>query len=411
MADGDDERRGDGIMATTVNVRDEVAEWEPELVATRRDLHMHPEVGFEVVRTAGIVADRLRALNLDAVVTGIGKTGVKGVLKGGKPGKTLLIRADMDALPIEEETGLEFRSQNTGKMHACGHDGHTSILLTTARILARRRDEIPGTIVFCFQPAEEGGGGARAMMADGIMENPTVDASIGLHLWQDFPVGDVVVVTGPAMSGANGYHVVIQGQGGHGAMPHKTVDAVLVAANIINNLQILISREVDPLKPVVVTIGSMHAGSAANIIADTAEFRGTTRFFDEEVGDYVAERFPQLVEQLAASFRATATVDYRRGGKPVYNDPHMADLVREAAASVVGAEHVKPGPPLMPSEDYSEFTSRVPACYFFVGSHNKETGQVWDHHHPKFDFDERALSIGVEVMVGAALRYLNENAG
>ncbi|MCA1725734.1 MAG: amidohydrolase, partial [Thermomicrobia bacterium] len=333
------------------------------------------------------------------------------VLKGGKPGKTLLIRADMDALPIEEETGLEFRSQNAGKMHACGHDGHTSILLTTARILARRREELPGTVVFCFQPAEEGGGGARAMMADGIMENPTVDGTIGLHLWQGFPIGDVVVVSGAAMSGANGYHVTIQGQGGHGAMPHATVDALLVAATIVSNLQVLVSREVDPLKPVVVTIGSLHAGTAANIIADTAEFRGTTRFFDAAVGEYVAARFPQLVEQMAASFRAKAMVEYRTGGQPVMNDPHMADLVRDAAAAVVGVAHVKPGPPLMPSEDYSEFTARVPGCYFFVGSHNKETGQVWDHHHPKFDFDERALSIGVEVMVGAALRYLNENAG
>ncbi len=399
-------------MATTLNVRDEVAEWEPELVATRRDLHMHPETGFDVERTAGIVAERLRALNLDAVVTGIGRTGVKGVLKGGKPGKTLLIRADMDALPIEEETGLEFRSQNAGKMHACGHDGHTSILLTTARILARRREELPGTVVFCFQPAEEGGGGARAMMADGIMENPTVDATIGLHLWQGFPLNDVVVITGAAMSGSNGFRVTVQGKGGHGAEPHTTVDALLVGATILTNLQVLNSREVEPLKSDVVTTGTFHAGgTAGNIIADTATFSGTVRFFDPAVGDYVAERFPQLVQGIAESFRATATVDYRRYGQPVMNDPRMADLVREAAASVVGAEHVKPGPPLMPSEDYSEFTSRVPGCYFFVGTNNPEVGKIWGHHHPKFDFDERALAISVEVMVGAALRYLDENAG
>jgi amidohydrolase len=399
-------------MATTVNVRDEVAEWEPELIATRRDLHMHPETGFDVERTAGIVADRLRALNLDAVVTGIGRTGVKGVLKGGKPGKTLLIRADMDALPIEEETGLEFRSQNAGKMHACGHDGHTSILRTTARILARRRDELPGTVVFCFQPAEEGGGGARAMMADGVMENPAVDASIGLHLWQPFPLGDVVVVTGPAMSGVNAFRVSVQGKGGHGAEPHTTVDALLVAATIVTNLQVLNSREVNPLKSVVVTTGTFHAGgTAGNIIADTATFGGTVRFFDQEVGDYVRERFPQLVESIASAYRATATVDYRAGGKPVMNEPHMADLVRAAAAEVVGADHIKPGPPLMPSEDYSEFTSRVPSCYFFVGTGNPETGKIWGHHHPKFDIDERCLSIGVEIMVGAALRYLEENAG
>ncbi len=399
-------------MATTINVRDEVAEWEPELVATRRDLHMHPETGFEVERTAGIVADRLRALHLDAVVTGIGRTGVKGVLKGGRPGKTLLIRADMDALPIEEETGLEFRSQHSGKMHACGHDGHTSILLTTARILARRREELPGTVVFCFQPAEEGGGGARAMMADGIMENPTVDATIGLHLWQGFPLKDVVVVTGAAMSGSNGFRVTVQGKGGHGAEPHTTVDALLIGATIITNLQVLNSREVEPLKSVVVTAGTFHAGgTAGNVIADTATFSGTVRFFDPAVGEYVAERFPQLVQGIAESFRATATVEYRRYGQPVMNDSHMADLVRAAAAAVVGAEHVKPGPPLMPSEDYSEFTARVPGCYFFVGTNNPDAGKIWGHHHPKFDFDERALSIGVEIMVGAALRYLNENAG
>ena len=399
-------------MATTVSVRDEVAEWEPELVATRRDLHMHPETGFAVERTAGIVAERLRALNLDAVLTGVGRTGVKGVLNGGRPGKTLLIRADMDALPIEEETGLPFISQNPGKMHACGHDGHTSILLTTARILARRRDELPGTVVFCFQPAEEGGGGARAMIADGVMENPTVDASIGLHLLQEAPIGTVTAITGPCMSGMDGYRVMIQGKGGHGAMPHTTVDALLITAEIVTSLQALISREVDPLKPVVVTQGTFHAGTtAANIIADTATFSGTTRFFDLEVGEYVAQRFPQIVTKLAEGMRATADVNYRRGNVPVINDAHMTELVRAAAADAVGAAQVLSGPRWMPSEDYSEFTRRVPSCYFFVGSRNEETGQVWGHHHPKFDFDERALSIGVETMVGAALRYLDENAG
>jgi amidohydrolase len=395
-----------------MSVRDEVAEFEPELIATRRDLHQHPEVGFEVHRTAGIVAERLRALGMDEVVTGIGRTGVKGVLRGGKPGKTLLIRADMDALPIQEETGVEFASQEAGKMHACGHDGHTSILLTTARILSRHKSDLPGTVVFCFQPAEEGGGGARAMMADGIMENPHVDASIGLHLWNEFPVDEVVVIDGPAMSGANGYRVTIQGKGGHGAMPHTTVDAALVAATIVTNLQILVAREVDPLKPVVVTIGTLHAGgTAANIIADTATFSGTTRFFDPDVGEYVAKRLPELVEEMAHSLRATATVEYRTGGHPVMNDPHMADLVRQAAAEVVGAENIKPGPRLMPSEDYSEFTRRVPSCYFFVGSKNEETGKIWGHHHPKFDIDERALSNGVEIFVGTVLRYLEENAG
>jgi amidohydrolase len=244
------------------------------------------------------------------------------------------------------------------------------------------------------------------------MENPTVDASIGLHLWQGFDLGDVVVVTGAAMSGVNAFRVTVQGKGGHGAEPHTTVDALLVAATIVTDLQVLNSREVDPLKSVVVTTGTFHAGgTAGNVIADTATFGGTVRFFDPEVGDFVAERFPKLVQSIAEAYRATANVDYRRQGHPVMNDPHMADLVREAAAEVVGAEHIKPGPPLMPSEDYSEFTRRVPSCYYFVGTRNTEAGKIWGHHHPKFDFDERALSTAVEIMVGTSLRYLNENAG
>ncbi len=394
-------------MATAITLHDEVMEWEQELVATRRDLHMHPEVGFEVTRTAGIVAERLRSIGLDEVIEGVGRTGVKGILHGGKPGKCLLIRADMDALPVQEETGLAFASEALGKMHACGHDGHTSILLTAARLLARRRDEIAGTVVFCFQPAEEGGGGARAMMADGIMENPQVDASIGLHILQQAPIGEVVVITGPCMSGANGYRVTIQGTGGHGAEPHTTVDPLLIAATIITNLQSLVSREIDPQKPVVLTQGTFHAGTtAANIIPDTATFSGTCRFFDMEVGEYVARRLPELVRGMAESMRATAEIDYRTGGFPVTNAPEMAALVREAASVVPGVT-VTDGPRWMPSEDYSEFTRRVPSCYFFVGSRNEAAGQIWGHHHPKFDFDERALTIGAETFVGATLRYLN----
>ena len=353
------------------------------------------------------MAQRLRSLDLDEVIEGVGRTGVKGILRGGKPGRTLLIRADMDALPVQEETGLGFASETPGKMHACGHDGHTSILLTAARLLARRRDEIAGTVVFCFQPAEEGGGGARAMMEAGIMENPHVDASIGLHILQQAPVGEVRVITGPCMSGVNGYRVTINGTGGHGAEPHTTVDPLLIAATIITNLQSLVAREIDPLKPVVLTQGTFHAGTtAANIIPDTATFSGTCRFYDMEVGAYVAERLPVLVRGMAESMRATAEVEYRQGGYPVMNDPAMVALVGEAAAAVPGVT-VTDGPRWMPSEDYSEFTRRVPSCYFFVGSKNEDTGQIWGHHHPKFDFDERALTIGAETFVGATLRYLN----
>src|SRR4051794_18451661 len=223
-------------MATMMSVHDEIGEWEPELIATRRDLHMHPELGLEEFRTAGIVAERLRLLGYEDVRTGIAVTGVKAVLRGGRPGKTLLLRGDMDALPIEEENAVDYRSRTAGTMHACGHDAHTAILLSTARILMRHREEIPGTIVFCFQPAEEGRGGAKKMVAEGVLENPHVDAALGLHVIQEMPVGTVNVLPGPMMAGGDNYTVRIQGKGGHGAMPHTTVDALIVGVECINAL-------------------------------------------------------------------------------------------------------------------------------------------------------------------------------
>jgi amidohydrolase len=396
-------------MVAGLTLRDEIGEWEPELIATRRDLHMHPEIGLEEVRTSGIVAERLRAIGFDDVRTGIGVTGVKGVLRGGKPGKTLLLRADMDALPIEEETGLEFRSQNAGMMHACGHDGHTSMLLATARLLHRRREEIPGTIVFCFQPAEEGRGGARLMIGDGVMEDPQVDAAFGLHLWSPFPVGTVMALDGPTMAGIDVFRVKIQGRGGHGALPHTTVDALMVAAQIVTTLQSLVAREVDPLSPAVISTAILHAGGTAlNIIADSATFGGSVRWFEQATGDLIAERLPAIVKGVAESLRATAEVEYRRGGPPLVNDPAMAALVREVAGEVVGKENLLSGPRIMASEDYALFAQRVPSTYFFVGAGDAATGKTYDHHHPKFDIDERSLALGVEVMARAALRYLGQ---
>lgn len=395
-------------MVTGLALRDEIGEWEPELIATRRDFHMHPEIGLQEVRTSGIVAERLRAIGFDDVRTGIGVTGVKGVLRGGRPGKTLLLRADMDALSVEEETGLEFRSQNPGTMHACGHDGHTAMLLATARLLHRHRDEIAGTIVFCFQPAEEGFSGARLMIADGVMEDPQVDAALGLHLWSPFPIGTVMALDGPTMAGSDGFIAKIQGRGGHGALPHTTVDALMIAAQIVTTLQSLVSREVDPLSPAVVSTATLHAGGTArNVIADSATFSGSVRWFDRATGDLLAERLPALIGAVAQALRGTAEVEYRRGGPPLVNDPAMAALVREVAGEVVGKENLLAGPRIMASEDYSLFAQRVPSTYFFVGAGNAATGKVYDHHHPRFDIDERSLALGVEVMARSALRYLS----
>jgi amidohydrolase len=394
-------------MTIVTTLRDEIAEWEPELIATRRDFHMHPELGLEEVRTSGIVVERLRALGFTEIQTGIAVTGVKAVLRGGTPGKTVLLRADMDALPIEEENAVEYRSQTAGTMHACGHDAHTAILLSTARILMRHREEIPGTVVFCFQPAEEGRGGAKKMVAEGVLENPHVDVALGLHVIQEMPVGTVNVLPGPMMAGGDVFRVKIQGKGGHGAMPHTTVDALMVGVECINALQTLVSREVDPHQPAVVTTATFHAGgTAANIIADTATFSGTVRWFDRAVGDQLAARIPALVTGIAESLRASAQVEYVNVVGPTVNEAGLTALIDTVAQEVVGADKVLHGPPTMGGEDFSEFMPFVPACFFWVGSRNEETGKVWGHHHPKFDIDERALSTGVEMMVRSALRYL-----
>jgi amidohydrolase len=397
-------------MATTPTVRDEIAEWEPELIATRRDFHMHPEMGLEEVRTSGIVVERLRALGFDEIETGIAVTGVKAVLRGGKPGKTILLRADMDALPIEEENAVEYRSQTAGTMHACGHDAHTAILLSAARILMRHRDELAGTVVFCFQPAEEGRGGAKKMVAAGVLENPHVDAAIGLHVMQDVPLGTITVFPGPMMAGGDVFDVTIQGKGGHAAMPDLTVDALIVAVECVNALQTLVSREVAPILPAVVTVATLHAGgTAANVIADTATFNGTTRYFDLDVGDRLAARLPALVTSIAEGMRATADVKMRRVVPPTVNEPCMAALVQSVATDVVGTDKVLNGPRTMGGEDFSEFTYFAPSCFFWVGSRDEASGKVWGHHHPRFDIDERCLTIGVEMMVRTTMRYLEQD--
>jgi amidohydrolase len=358
------------------------------------------------------VVERLRQLGYDEVQTGLAVTGVKAVLRGGRPGPTLLLRADMDALPLAEENDVPYKSETPGVMHACGHDAHTAILLAAARVLMRRRAEIPGTVVLCFQPAEEGRGGARRMIADGVLEHPTVDAALGLHVVQDLPLGTIACHPGPVLAGADRFRVTIQGKGGHAALPHTTVDALLVAVELVGALQTLVSREVDPLHPAVVTVGNLHAGgTAGNIIADTATFAGTVRWFDRPAGDLLARRLPPVREGPAASLRATATVEYRRGVPPTVNDPALAALVGEVAAGIVGAERVLPNVRLMAAEDFSEFTRRVPAAFAFVGSRDEVSGKVWGHHHPKFDIDERCLALGAELLVASALRYLGAHAG
>ncbi len=383
-------------------------ELKRELIELRRDFHRHPELAHEEHRTAGIVAERLRALRLDDVRTGVGKTGVVGLLRGGGPGPTVLLRADMDALPlVEADRGQPYRSQNEGAHHACGHDGHMAILLTTARILAGRRAELPGTVVLVFQPAEERVGGAEGMIADGALASPRPDASFALHLWNDEPAGTIGVRPGPVFASADAFSITLAGPGGHGAEPHQTVDPVVAAAYLITVLQTLVSRETPPLQSSALTIGSIHGGSAPNIIPSQVELQGTLRTFDDELKATLLRRIGELVDGIGETFRVQATFEAPPGCPPCVNDATMAALVRETAVRLFGPERVTDRVQTTGADDMALFLQAAPGCYFIVGSANHERGLDSPHHSPTFDFDERALELGAELLTQVALDYLS----
>jgi amidohydrolase len=385
------------------------AAWEigPEVVADRRFLHQHPELAFQEEETSRFVAERLRALGIETR-TGIAKTGVLGLLRGERPGKTILLRADMDALPMDELNDVPYRSQTSGVMHACGHDAHTAMLLGVARLLAERRGEFAGTIKFAFQPAEEAPpGGAKPMIEAGVLDDPRVDAAFGVHIGQDLPVGTIGVCAGPMNAASDGFVATIKGLGGHAARPHGCIDPIVVAAQCITALQTLVSREVNPLRQAVITVGSLHAGTVSNVIPEEAVMKATVRTFDEEVRQGLAERIPALLKGIAGAMRAEAEVQYRFGYPALVNDPAMTDLVREVAREVVGPERLIEREPGMGGEDMAYFLREVPGCFFRIGSRNPERGLIYGHHHPRFDIDdEGALPVGVAAVAGVALRFL-----
>ncbi len=389
------------------NLKAEIDELVPDLIATRRDLHEHPELAFEEVRTSTIVAQRLRALGLD-VQTGVAKTGVVGTLHGKEStAKTLAIRADMDALPIEELNEVEYRSQVVGKMHACGHDGHVSIALAVADILSKRRDELKGTVKFLFQPAEENVGGARVMVQEGAMQG--VDGVIGLHLISNFPLGRVGVRSGTIFASADKLSITVRGKGGHAAMPHFSVDPIVIAAHIVVALQTLISRETSPFDPAVITVGQIQAGSAFNIIPETAQILGTMRAFTAEHRAYLNRRIQELASGIATAMGGSCEVEIADGCPPCVNDEGMVELVRRAATATVGAQDVDESETVMStgSDDMSYFLQSTPGCYFIVGTHNEAKGTHYPHHHPRFNIDEDALPVGVEVLTRASLDFLH----
>ena len=379
-----------------------------EMVATRRDLHAHPELGFEEVRTSGIVAERLRQLGLEPR-TGVGRTGVLARIKGGKPGKTVLLRADMDALPILEENDVPYRSQTPGKMHACGHDCHTSILLSIARRLVDEAVTLKGDVVLCFQPAEELGGpkgGAEAMIQDGALEWARADAAFGLHVWQDLPLGIVGVTAGPWMAAVDEFTVTFKGKGAHGAMPQSGTDPVVALAHAVTALQSIVSRNTDPLKELVISVTQIRAGSAFNIIPETAWMNGTIRSFDREVWTAIPQQFERVVRGVATALGCEAEILFERGNLPTVNDPGLCAFARAAAESVVGADHVRHDVRTMGGEDFSAFLERVPGVFIAIGSANEERGLVFAHHHPRFDVDEQSMALGAEVLLETTRRFL-----
>ena len=372
------------------------------LIATRRDIHQHPELGFEETRTATLVADRLRSLDYD-VTPGVGKTGVVA-LKKNAGGRCVLLRADMDALPVEEANAVPYRSQHPGKMHACGHDGHVAIGLEVARRLAPL--VLAGSVKFAFQPAEEVSNGALAMIGDGVLDSPTVHAAFGIHLWNDLPVGTIGIMAGPVMASVDQFEIEILGRGGHAAAPQQTIDPVLIAAHVITGLQSLVSRRRDPLEEGLLSVTEVHAGRAFNVIPARADLRGTVRTF----GGRFFEDAPRLVEEtaqgIAAAFGGQANVKYRRLSAPLINDEKLSALMRDAAVQVVGAANVRHGVRTMGGEDMAYFLERVPGCFAFVGSGSR-SGTASPHHSSTFDIDEDSLVIGSELLTLAAIEYLD----
>jgi amidohydrolase len=377
------------------HISDDVRSLEGLLVELRRDLHRHPELSWEEVRTPRRVAEYLEGSGLE--LRPVARTGLLASA-AGPAGRTVLLRADMDALPLQEQSSAPWASTVPGVMHACGHDGHVAIAATAARLLRGRR--LPGSARVVFQPAEEGEGGAQAVIADGVLEG--VDCVLGLHIWNELPVGTLGVKEGPLMAAVDRLKIVVHGRGGHGGKPHRSADPVVAAAHVVTALQTVVAREVSPQQAAVVTIGAIHGGQAFNVIPDEVTLTGTIRTFDAALRRSMPERIHRIAEGVAGGLQCRAEVEVRAGNPPVINDGRVAELARRAALRVVGEKGVVVPEPTMGGEDMALYFEKVPGCFVFVGSANPERGFDQPHHSPRFDFDEQALAIGCEFLLQAA---------
>ena len=392
-------------MSNQIDFKAEAEGLREQLVAWRRDFHMHPELAFQERRSARVIADYVHELDYQ-VQTGVAKTGVVALLEGQRPGPVVMVRFDMDALPITEENETGYVSQNPGVMHACGHDAHMAMGLAVATLMMKRRDEMSGTLKLVFQPAEEGANGAEEMVKDGVLENPRPDVVLTTHVWNETPVGLVAVSPGAIMAAAEMWNCTVRGKGGHGALPHLTVDPIVAAAQIVTGLQTVVSRNVSPLEAAVVAVGAIHGGSAFNVTPPQVEMTGTIRTYDPAVRETVLRRVRQVIEGVAVACGATAELEIIPLTPAVVNDAEVTEVVRAAAEAVVGPEIILSGERTMGSEDASLFMQDIPGCYFFVGSANAERGLDAPHHNPRFDFDEDVLPLGVAVLMQAVAHYI-----
>lgn len=374
----------------------------------RREFHRQPELGFQEVQTAEIILRELSKLDGFSVQSGIAETGIVALFKGTSSEKTILLRFDMDALPVTENTGVDYVSQNEGIMHACGHDGHMAIGLTVAKLLSENYCDLPGQIKFVFQPAEEGLGGACRMIDEGVLDDPSPDVVLGLHLWNEKELGWLGISDGPVMSASETFQVLITGRGGHGGKPHESIDPIVAAADVVTSLQSLVSREVPPLDSAVVTVSSIHGGETHNVIPEFVTLEGTIRTFTTVSRKLVLERFHQIVEGIATAHLCSAEIEIVDISPAVTNQPEVTEVMRQTAKSLFPDAELDSNYQTMASEDMAFLMQDLPGCYSFVGSANPVLGLDAKHHQPDFNFDENALKTGVALLIGAVNRFLSD---
>lgn len=387
-----------------MNIKERAKELKPYAVKIRREFHMHPEPSMKEVRTSDRIMEELQAMDIECKKAA--GTGVVGIIKGKAPGKTIALRADIDALDLQETNEVPYKSKNPGFMHGCGHDGHAAGLLVAAKILKERSETFDGQVKLLFQPGEEVAKGAKKLIEEGELEG--VDGIFGLHLWNDAPTGKISIEAGPRMASAGIFKIYVTGKGGHGSMPHQGIDAVVVGSAIVSNLQSLVSREISPLDPAVLSIGIFNAGTRFNVLAGEAYLEGTTRCFSMEVNDAFESMMRRVIEKTAESYRATAILDYQQLVVPTINDAEMSAIGEKAVETFMGKDALIKYQQTTGGEDFSYYLKHLPGAFAFVGTRNEAKIPLYPHHHSKFDLDEDALEIAAGLYAQYAVEFLNQ---